>query len=89
VFWDAARKIQYLGEQVGNLLPPKSEKRRQVGPEVGPPSALDSCISAWANPRILGQPDTFLAKVRRGEAATPCGRLVQALEALCDVPFSV
>ena len=45
VFWDPAKKIQYIGEQVGNLLPPK---------------------------------------VRRGDAATPCGRFVQALEALCD-----
>jgi hypothetical protein len=45
LFWDLAKKIQYVGEQVGNLLPPK---------------------------------------VRRGDATTPCGRFVQALEALCD-----
>ena len=52
----------------------KVSKGRQVGPEVGPPSAHFSRLSqyshrnAWANLHLLRQPNTYLAAVARAHA---------------------
>jgi hypothetical protein len=87
----AARLVRALPRAGPRLVPP-SEESRQVGPDVGPTSALYSCIPAGMTlcvpvMHLLGHANALLAPVPRGDPARRRRRgTARARSHCCFVP---